>query len=485
MTGRARAPSAAGDDASWFRLIAESADDFIAVLDRDGKRLYANPALARVLGPARSRPGSLSFGDVHPEDRKAIERLFEQTVADGKARRGEFRFELTDGTVRYVESQGNTICDASGCVSKVVVVSRDVTDRRHTEDRLRRREMQLQAAQELAILGSWEIDIPSGDIRWSPELRRIFGVDDGFQPGVESSMALVHPEDREEFARATAVALEQGLVYDKPYRIVRPDGGVRTLFASGRAEVDDAGALVRLVGVCQDITDRKWIEERARTTAERLRAVSHRLVEVQESERRLLARELHDRVGQSLTALGLNLKVVAADVPAEVKPELSARLEECMDLVEETVAAMRGVMGELRPQAIDEYGLVAALRAFARPFAARTGIHVSVAGEDRPDHVPKTVELAMFRIAQEALNNVAKHSRATAVEVSCRGVGARTVLSLQDDGIGFDAEQAAGAGAKARWGLVIMRERAEAVGAKFSIVSAPQRGARVVVDYPG
>jgi two-component system sensor histidine kinase UhpB len=467
--------------AAWFRLIAENTEDYIAVLDCEGRRLYVNPALVRLLGEERARVGTSSFGDVHVEDRARVVELFERTVADGYGRRAEFRVLLADGTLRYIESQGNTIRDAEGRVAQVVVVSRDVTERRRIEDALRAREMQLQAAQEIAHLGSWEWDVRSDEIWWSPELRAIYGVDSAFEPNLASSRAMVHPEDLAAFDVATREASERGQIYDKPYRIVRPDGSVRTLFASGRMEHDARGQFVRLVGVCQDITDRRWIEERARSTAERLRSISRRLVEAQEADRRQLARELHDRVGQALAALGLNLKLVATELAARAEHNLTGRLEDCLGLVEDTVAAMRGVMGELRPQALDDYGLVAALRTYAESFTARTGIKVTVSGRGK-HALPKPVELAMFRIAQEALTNVAKHSRATAVEAECRSVDGRTVFLLLDDGVGFEPERPAGA---AGWGLVIMRERAESVGAAFSVSSGRGRGARILVQYPG
>jgi signal transduction histidine kinase len=188
---------------------------------------------------------------------------------------------------------------------------------------------------------------------------------------------------------------------------------------------------------------------------------------------------LHDRVGQSLTALGLNLRVVNAELNQDSRLAVQARMEDCMRLVENTVGAMRDVMGELRPQALDDYGLLAALRAHVAAFIARTGIHVAVQGAGEPGRVAKGVELALFRIAQEALNNVAKHSKATAVRVSFGGDGGDAVLALSDDGVGFDPAQG-GAG----WGLIIMRERAESIGAKFELDAAPGRGVRIAVRCP-
>jgi signal transduction histidine kinase len=213
-----------------------------------------------------------------------------------------------------------------------------------------------------------------------------------------------------------------------------------------------------------------------------LRATSRRLVEVQEAERRLLASELHDRVGQNLTALGLNLSIVANGLPPDAHPELAARLEDSSQLVQGTVDAMRDVMVELRPSALDDYGLPAALRSLAAGFSRRTGIQVAFEADEPSPGVPKAVDLAMFRIAQEALNNIAKHSSADRVEMAIRRVNGHATLSVRDNGVGFDLERTDASTAPG-WGLLIMRERAEAVGAEFSVRADPDAGVQVLVEY--
>jgi PAS domain S-box-containing protein len=247
--------------------------------------------------------------------------------------------------------------------------------------------------------------------------------------------------------------------------------------------LDETGKLRGFSEIVHDITERKRAEEDLHSYAERLKTTSRRLVEVQESERRLLATELHDRVGQNLTALGINLSIVAGGLPAGAKPELGARLEDCNALVEGTVDAMRDVMAELRPHALDDYGLPAALRSLATGFSRRTGIHVDFEKEGRGADLPKPVDLAMFRIAQEALNNVAKHANAQRVEIAIRRKNGSAVLSVRDDGVGFDPQRVDGPRADAGWGLLIMRERAEAVGAQFRLKAGPNSGVQVLVEY--
>jgi signal transduction histidine kinase len=246
---------------------------------------------------------------------------------------------------------------------------------------------------------------------------------------------------------------------------------------------DASGKLRGFSNITHDITERKRAEEDLHTYAERLKAMSRRLVEVQEAERRLLAAELHDRAGQALTALGLNLSMIGRGLSAETKPESAARLEECASLVRETVDAMRDVMKELRPLVLDDYGLPAALRALSASFSERTGIKVDFSGSESQASLPKPVDLALFRIAQEAFNNIAKHSKASRVEIELSRVNGHATLSIRDDGVGFDPKRAEGSDSDSGWGLLIMRERAEAVGAHFRLDTDSGAGVQVRVEY--
>src|SRR5882672_3143711 len=596
-----------------FRLIAENASDLITVIDTQGRRVYANPTYGKLFGDARALIGEEMAGRIHPEDRERVRESFRATVEDGRNRHSVFRFLVPNGEVRYIESYRSAVLDAQGRVEFVVAVARDVTERRRTEEALRARDVQLQEAQALANLGSWEWDLQSNTRTWSDQVSRIFGLRPDQLPSTTfyGFSPLVHPEDRERTAKLAREALSTEKSYENQFRIVRPDGAVRTVHNQARIDRDESGRPVRVIGVCQDITERKLAEEQMRVSqerfrmmvenvrdyaiyildmkgyvtswnlgaeriegyladeiigkhysrffladhatrgdpgiqlqfasiqgryesegwrvrknatqfwahvivtplrdetgkqrgfseivhditdrkraeedlhsyADRLKTTSRRLVEVQESERRLLAMELHDRVGQNLTALGINLSIVAGGLPAGAKADLSARLEDCNALVEGTVDAMRDVMAELRPHALDDYGLPAALRSLATGFSRRTGIHVDFEKEGRGADLPKPVDLAMFRIAQEALNNVAKHANAQRVEIAIRRKNGSAVLSVRDDGVGFDPQRVDGPRADAGWGLLIMRERAEAVGAHFTLKAGPNNGTQVLVEY--
>lgn len=220
-------------------------------------------------------------------------------------------------------------------------------------------------------------------------------------------------------------------------------------------------------------------ESELRQLARHLRQLSRRLLEAEEIERRNINRELHDRIGQNLSAINLNLNLIREQIGAGAPARLLARLTDTQATLDATVTSVRNVMADLRPPALDDYGLFAALHTHAEAFTARTGLPVAMNGRDIEPRLPLIVETALFRIAQEALANVAKHARARRVEVALTETPRGVTLAVTDDGIGFDP--GAAESRRASWGLSTMRERADAIGAGLRVESAPGRGTRVVV----
>jgi PAS domain S-box-containing protein len=181
--------------------------------------------------------------------------------------------------------------------------------RKRAEERLFRREAELSEAQRLASIGSWEWDIASDTRTWSDESRRIYGFEEEnlISNGREFPEA-VHPDDRARRNAAIDAALHGGPAYNVEFRIIRPDKSVRFVHSRGRLIHDEAGKPVRMVGMVQDITERKRSAKELEEANDQLRLLSRRLFDAQEEERRHLARELHDEIGQALTAAKINLQ---------------------------------------------------------------------------------------------------------------------------------------------------------------------------------
>jgi signal transduction histidine kinase len=213
----------------------------------------------------------------------------------------------------------------------------------------------------------------------------------------------------------------------------------------------------------------------------RLQILSQRLVDVQEEERRALARELHDRVGQTLAALNINLIIISSQLSADVAQQIGTRLQDSMNLVAETIALVRNVMTDLRPAVLDDYGLEAALESHLALFMSRYEIRAKL---EKPDpSIPRlgsSLEMTFLRIAQEALMNIARHAHASEVKLSLKQEQDVITMTVQDNGIGIESWQEANR--PGSHGLTIMRERAEAFGGTLQVKSTPGQGTKVEVS---
>lgn len=314
-------------------------------------------------------------------------------------------------------------------------------------------------------------------LRWNRNFVTVSGYRD-------EEIARMHPldffigEDRERVAREIRVVFERGESSIEADFIAK-DGSAKAYYFTGK-RIDFRG-LRCLIGMGIDITVRKNAESATDQYARRLQATSHRLLTVQEAERRTLARELHDAVGQELTALSLNLTIIDSALPEATTKKIHERLEDSQELLEDTTRHLRNIMVELRPPGLDELGLLAALKEHASQVARRAELAVTVGGVEPQPRLSPTEEIALFRIAQEALNNIVKHAKASECSIGLGQNAYSVVLSISDDGVGFDTARKPIMGGYGM-GTTTMRERAEAIGARLSLESAPGAGTRITVE---
>ena len=190
---------------------------------------------------------------------------------------------------------------------------------------------------------------------------------------------------------------------------------------------------------------------------------------------------MHDRVGQNLTGLNLNLKILQNQIQAEQYPEIHKRLNESLKLVEETTHKIRDVMADLNPPVLDEYGLLAAIKWYGGDFSNRTGISTHVSGDKFEPRLSPGVEKIIFRLVQESLNNIAKHAQASRVTISLRSAKEVISVTVKDNGSGFDPLEVKKSSTEPHWGLLSMQQRAASIGATLAIDSAPGTGTQVCV----
>jgi PAS domain S-box-containing protein len=273
-----------------------------------------------------------------------------------------------------------------------------------------------------------------------------------------------------------------GIIHSDP-EFVRENGTVLPVLLSATSIRDAQNRFLRSRSIVIDISHKKIAEKQRLEHAQQLAELSRQMVAVQEEERRRLARELHDRTSPNLVAVGVNLKVIARKMTPQMSQDVGARLADTHALLDDTIANIRHVTADLHPATLAHAGLLRALEEYGRQFARRTGIDVRVRGPSGEPDIADDKKSALFRIAQEALTNCAKHSHASSATVTLTVSQDGVYLSIEDDGVGFDPA-AHGTGKSQGLGLLSMRERAQFAGGRFSFSARPGAGTRVSVRMP-
>lgn len=317
-------------------------------------------------------------------------------------------------------------------------------------------------------------------MKFGPRLLEMFGLDPANPyPPAEELLRICYPDDRASMKEKMAL-VGAGLPLHFEHRIVPFDGEVRWLEVFGRQILDDAGRPLRYLGAAYDITERKRAENELRRSQNQLRALSGRLQTSAERERLCIARELHDQLGPELTGMKMDLAWAVRKHGAEGDPWVPV-VQDSMKAIDSTIALVRKLATELRPEMLDALGLPAAIEWHSEHFQQRTGIPCTVHLPDDSVYLSNDKEIAAFRIYQEALTNVARHSQAKSVHIALEREQGSVLLTITDDGVGFHPDRLK---QTQSLGVLGMRERALLLGADFRIESAPSIGTAIRLRIP-
>ena len=482
ISERRRAELAVGERDRVMRYIVEHDPNAIAVYDRGLRYLAVS---RRYLQDYEVKDADI-IGKHHyevfpemPERWKAVHR---RVLAGAIERNDDDWFERPDGSVTYNRWECRPWFDADGSIGGMITYTEVTTERKLAELALRASEERYRTLVELspdAIM----IHVGGRFVFANEGAARLLGADTPEHLFGLPVIDFVHPDYRgivhERVRGATEGDRSQPLIEEKFFRLDGSEVEVE-VSASPFTYMGKRGVQV----VARDIGERKRVERERELLLERVRGLAARLSRAEEAQRTRLARELHDSVGQNLSALALTLSIAKSQLPTGALATVGSRLDDAGALLETSVRQVRDVMAELRPPALDELGLLAALRSYSEQFARRGGTTVTIDGSEPEPRLGGLAEIAVFRIAQEALTNVAKHARARTVSIRfTQGAGEITV-EIADDGVGFGPPARTEGRGGAGWGLIGMRERAEGVGATLTVASAPGGGTRITVAVP-
>jgi signal transduction histidine kinase/ABC-type uncharacterized transport system substrate-binding protein len=332
----------------------------------------------------------------------------------------------------------------------------------------------LRMAVEAGRFAGWDLDITNGQNRWFGNLEGMFGIasDTYFSPIGDFSRR-VHPDDRDLVSQQIADARQSKQPYNAEFRFQRDDGTVRWIIARGRFYYASNDVPVRMLGLAVDVTERKMAEEA-------LSKLTGRLIDAQEEERKRIAREIHDDYSQRLAMLALELESLEEDIensPAVAGP----RIRNIWNAIGELGADLHSFSHRLHSSTLESLGLVVGVRVFVEEFAVQQQIKVSFTHENVPRSVAEDVALCLFRIVQESLRNIKRHSGADKAEVHLEGLGEKLHLSVVDRGRGFDVNHCS---SRAGIGIRSMQERLRSLGGQLEITSRLTEGTRIDAFVP-
>lgn len=290
----------------------------------------------------------------------------------------------------------------------------------------------------------------------------------------------VHEEDKEKLRRGWEEATKKKEVSVSEYRFIRPNGSIAWVIGQAIPERDAQGNIIGYVGTTTDITERKKYEKELEESSEKLRQLTAHLINIREEERKRIGREIHDELGQQLTAIKMDVAWISKKTDPSNEP-FKTKLQNVITLLDGGNQSIRRILNELRPVILDDYGLVEALRWQAQQFSANAGVVVNFKTSDTQIRVAEDIATCVFRVFQEALTNVTRYAKAKKLEVSLDIDEESLLLNIEDDGVGFDMELT---NTKKSFGILGMKERVFSLQGDFSLVSTPGVGTKIIVNIP-
>ena len=468
----------------WHAMF-ENSGIGLALNDNNGKFVMTNAVYQRMLGYSAQELRALTWVDVTHEDDRPMNEQMAIELWSGKSGHVQYekRYRRKDGSVIWVR---NTVSLAPGTEQiphLAMAIVEDITERKQAEgelrsllqtledrveDRtrqlstantelkkeieqreraqhdLRRSELYMAEAERLCHVGSSVWRTQTDELFWSDETYRMFGFESrSFEPSQELLLGLVHADDREAFKEAIEGAIRDARGYELEFRALRQDGAIRAMQSIGIPTCDSSGRVTELVGAVMDITERNEAQESMQTQMAELKRVEaqrkhllRQIVSAQESERRRMSREVHDHLGQQLTGLRMKLAILRS------RPESAALRSELVpleDAVQQLDNDLDFLARELRPAVLDDLGLPQAAANFVDSWSKHFNVpaEFQVSGLEQ-NRLSGELETVLYRVIQEALNNVAKHANASSVAVLLHRNTTHISLIIEDNGLGFD-----------------------------------------------
>ncbi|HLG33667.1 MAG TPA: PAS domain S-box protein [Bacteroidia bacterium] len=463
-----------------FQSLVENIPGVYWVNDLDTyQTLYISPSYETIWGrrveDLYNNPADF-INSVHPED-KAL--LFEahKNIANTLKTNITYRIVRPDGELRWISAKTNVVIDSHGKKTEYGYAE-DITERKKTEQAIKESEEKFRTLVESSPVGIFLFQ-PDGQVTYgNPADMRMTGLTWEETMGLNWIKA-IHPDDLATVMEDWKKASDSGKPYAGTGRYLHEDGTVVYWDVSTAPTIID-GKIIGYIGTVTDITERKKSEQEIVHMNEQLRDLSSHLQNIREEERKKIAREIHDELGQQLTVIKMNLHSLLKKNNNQ-DSEFTGKAAAIGEYINQTMDTVRKISSELRPVILDDFGIADALQLHSSEFAKRTGIPCAMKVEGNEIIPDINISTQVFRIYQEALTNVARHSKATQVNSTLKSENGILKILIRDNGKGFNPEKISG---KKSLGLIMMRERAIGIGGTLEIASNPGQGTSVIFSLP-
>jgi PAS domain S-box-containing protein len=463
-----------------FRQIAENIDEvfWLATVDLS-KILYVSPAYEVIWGRSRESlyQDQRSFmAAIHPADRAlAVEAITKNREHGFEI---EYRVVRPNGSVRWIRDRGFPIKDEVAHVYRIAGIAEDITERKLAIEVVKQAEDRIRLVIDTIPTLAWSVRA-NGTVDFVNQ-RWLDYTGLSSERELEDPTRALHPDDLSQVMVTWLADMAAGKSFEAEMRLRRADGEYRWFLVRSEPFRDEHGNIVKWFGVGSDIEDRKVAEELLQRRKRQLRALIERLHTAREEEAKRIARELHDDLGQQLTALSLqldNLEFSHDDATPGKRTQFAAM----HSVVNRTIEMVQTIASELRLGQLDVLGLTAAIDWQLQEFSRRSSIPCKVTRLDEIANLSDAQNTAVFRILQEALTNIVRHAGATKVEVSLQAGPEHLTLKIHDNGRGITTAELYD---RKAIGLLGMRERAEIVGGTVTIGGGAGKGTTVLITIP-
>lgn len=424
----------------------------------------------------------ISFIDViHPDNREQAKEQVKSSIMKGDQYELSYRIITKDGIIKWVWERGLQVRNELTDEIFLEGIIEDITDKRASEEALRRSEKRFRLASSISTDLIYEWDIHSDVLIWYG------GMDEqlGYEPGeilrtIEGWIDLIHPDDAKRLEHSVELQRTSTEPISEEYRVQHKSGEWRDWIDKGTPILDDEGKPYRWIGSCVDVTEKKAAEKRIRESHQRLRNLTDRLQLIREEERATVAREIHDDLGQSLTALKMDLSWLKKNL--QIKPDdLSGKIETMLGLTNSLIQTVKRIATELRPGILDDLGLIPAIEWQVDEFQKWSDIQCNLKINGKELTLSDEISVAAFRIFQETLTNIARHSGATRVDTEISINEDTLDLVIKDNGKGIKEEQLS---SPLSLGILGMGERVAMLKGKMEITGEQNKGTVVRVTIP-